>query len=101
MTPNQLKRKELLNENLQYLINYCHSDNCLRHLITDYFGESDEIKADCGNCGNCTDQSERKDVTIEAQMILSCIYRTNQRFGLNLIIQILRGSKDKRIKSLD
>lgn len=93
------ERKELLNENLQYLINYCHSDNCLRHLITDYFGESDEIKADCGNCGNCTDQSERKDVTIEAQMILSCIYRTNQRFGLNLIIQILRGSKDKRIKS--
>lgn len=90
-------RKRILNENLQYLINFCHSDDCLRHLITDYFGEVEQDRENCGNCGNCLDQSERKDVTVESQMILSCIYRTNQTFGLNMIAQILRGSKDKRV----
>lgn len=90
-------RKRVLNENLQYLINYCHSDDCLRHLITDYFGQEDRVSDNCGNCGNCLDQSERRDVTVESQMILSCIYRTNQTFGLNMIVQILRGSKDKRL----
>ena len=94
------ERKMLLNENLQYLINYCHSDDCLRHLITDYFGENQFQNGNCGNCGNCLDQSERKDVTVESQMILSCIYRTNQAFGINMIINILRGSKDKRLLSM-
>ncbi len=97
------ERKQLLNENLQYLINYCHSDECLRHLITDYFGEPEDIHMrdhKCGHCGNCLDQSERKDVTTESQMILSCIYRTNQAFGMNMIIQVLRGSKEKRLLNM-
>jgi len=99
-------RKQLLNENLQYLINYCHSDDCLRHLITGYFDEPEDsennagAKPPCGHCGNCLDQSEKRDVTLESQKILSCIYRTNQAFGMNLIIQILRGSKEKRIMNM-
>ncbi len=93
-------RRRMLNENLQYLINYCHSDNCLRYMITDYFGEAHERTSageKCGNCSTCLDESEKRDVTVEAQKILSCIYRTNQRFGMNLIIRVLRGSSEKRV----
>ncbi len=97
---NSADRRQILNENLQYLINYCHSDDCLRYMITDYFGEDKAQNQDlggCGNCGNCRDTSEKKNVTVEAQKIMSCIYRTNQRFGMNMIIRVLRGSSDKRL----
>lgn len=88
-------RKENLNTNLQYLINYCHTDDCLRKEIVGYFGEL--LDEDCGYCGNCLDESEKVDVSIEAQKILSCVYRTEQRYGINMIIQVLRGSKNKKV----
>lgn len=88
-------RKENLNSNLQYLINYCHTDDCLRKEIVGYFGELRE--ENCGYCGNCLDESEKVDVSIEAQKILSCVYRTEERYGINIIIQVLRGSKNKKV----
>ncbi len=90
------EREEILYKNLQYLVDYCHTNECLRNFILNYFGESTE-ESSCSNCGNCLDQSEMMDVTIEAQKILSCIYRTNERYGLSTIIQVLRGSKNKKI----
>lgn len=90
------EREEILYKNLQYLVDYCHTNDCLRKVILTYFGEMVE-EHNCNNCGNCIDQSEMMDVTIEAQKILSCIYRTNERYGLTTIIQVLRGSKNKRL----
>lgn len=89
------ERKNILNANLQKLINYCHTEECLRREIVGYFGEVYED--DCGYCGNCLNESEQIDVTIEAQKILSCVYRTQQRYGINVIIQVLRGSKNQKI----
>lgn len=90
------KRETLQYENLQYLIDYCHTNNCLRRSILEYFGE--KVPYDrCENCGNCLDESEMIDITIEAQKILSCIYRVNQRYGLVMIIDVLRGSRNKRL----
>ncbi len=90
------EREKILYENLQYLIDYCHTNDCLRKDILEYFGEIvDYIK--CNNCGNCLDDSEMIDITIEAQKILSCIYRVNERFGLTMVIQVLRGSRNKRL----
>jgi ATP-dependent DNA helicase RecQ len=94
-----LERETVMYENLQYLVDYCNTDECLRNFILSYFGETPE-KKNCNNCGNCLDKSEMIDVTIEAQKILSCIYRTHERFGLGTIIQVLRGSKNKKILEL-
>lgn len=90
------ERDRIQLENLQNLVNYCHTNDCLRKEIINYFGEEAE-KENCASCGNCQSDSEFMDMTIEAQKILSCIYRTNQRFGVNVIIQVLRGSKNKKI----
>jgi ATP-dependent DNA helicase RecQ len=93
------EREAMLYENLQYLIDYCNTNDCLRNSILTYFDE--EITEDnCNNCGNCLSQSEMVDITIEAQKILSCIYRVQERYGMTIIVQVLRGSKNKRILEL-
>lgn len=90
------KRETVLYENLQYLIDYCHTNTCLRRSILEYFGEAVPYER-CENCGNCLDKSEMIDITIDAQKILSCIYRVDQRYGLVMVIDVLRGSKNKRL----
>ena len=90
------KRQEMLYKNLQYLVNYCNTNDCLRNQILNYFDE-DSASDKCKNCSNCIDSSEMIDITLEAQKILSCIYRVNQRYGANMVIQVLRGSKNKKV----
>lgn len=82
-------------EKLQNMTDYCHTEQCLQSFILQYFGE--ESKEDCGRCGNCTDNRESIDVTRESQMVLSCMIRTNQRFGKQMIAQVLTGSKNKKV----
>ncbi|MEK5301877.1 DNA helicase RecQ [Bacillus sp. FSL R10-2201] len=82
-------------EKLQDMTDYCHTEQCLQSFILQYFGE--EPKEDCGRCGNCTDDRESIDVTRESQMVLSCMIRTNQRFGKQMIAQVLTGSKNKKV----
>ena len=94
--PISPERETVLYENLQYLVDYCHTNDCLRADILTYFGEIvDNPK--CNNCGNCLDDSEMMDITIESQKILSCIYRVGERYGLTVVIQVLRGSRNKRV----
>ena len=84
---------------LQKMMDYCHTPECLRHFIISYFGDtSSEII--CDNCGNCKAGLEKIDVTIDAQKVFSCVYRMQQRFGLTLVAQVLKGSSDKRVKEL-
>ncbi|MGS0487638.1 DNA helicase RecQ [Bacillus paranthracis] len=82
-------------EKLQNMTDYCHTEQCLQSFILQYFGE--EPKEDCCRCGNCTDDRESIDVTRESQMVLSCMIRTNQRFGKQMIAQVLTGSKNKKV----
>ncbi|MGX5586157.1 DNA helicase RecQ [Bacillus thuringiensis] len=82
-------------EKLQNMTDYCHTEQCLQSFILQYFGE--EPKEDCGRCGNCTDNRESIDMTRESQMVLSCMIRTNQRFGKQMIAQVLTGSKNKKV----
>lgn len=90
------KRQEALYNNLQYLINYCNTNDCLRNQILNYFDEK-SAHINCDNCSNCIDNSEMIDITLEAQKILSCIYRVNQRYGSKMIIQVLRKSKNRKV----
>ncbi|MDR7856859.1 DNA helicase RecQ [Tissierella sp.] len=94
--PISMERESILYQNLQYLVDYCHTNDCLRNSILNYFGEDIEMD-NCHNCGNCLDKSEMVDITIESQKILSCIYRVEEKYGLTMIIQVLRGSRNKRL----
>lgn len=87
--------KEKDRELLKIMTFYCHTNDCLRQYILNYFGEQSPNY--CGNCSNCKTNFEEKDVTVEAQMIMSCIKRTGERFGAKMIIDILRGSKNQRV----
>jgi ATP-dependent DNA helicase RecQ len=87
--------KEKDRELLKIMTFYCHTNDCLRKYILNYFGEQSPNY--CGNCSNCKTNFEEKDITIEAQMIMSCIKRTGERFGARMIIDILRGSKNQRV----
>ena len=82
-------------EKLGEIVNYCHTSKCIRSYILEYFG--DEKIENCNNCSSCLDDGELEDITIEVQKILSCVYRTEQRFGINMIVGVLGGSKNKNI----
>ena len=83
---------------LQEMTLYCETQDCLRAYILRYFGE--QPQENCGNCGNCANDLVVVDVTIDAQKILSCVYRMNERFGIMMIIDTLRGSKQEKIAKL-
>lgn len=84
---------------LQHIIDYCNIDTCLRKYILKYFGETVEYE-NCNNCSTCTNSNIETDVTKEAQKILSCIARLNFKYGSNMIIDILKGSSNIKIKNL-
>ena len=63
------------------MVDYCHTPQCLRAFILHYFGEID-VNETCDNCSNCKIEGEFVDITIEAQKILSCVYRVHERFGV-------------------
>ncbi|MHB1276064.1 MAG: DNA helicase RecQ [Candidatus Humimicrobiaceae bacterium] len=87
--------KEKDRERLKQMTYYCHSFDCYREYILKYFG--DRTANFCGNCSNCNTNFEEIDVTEDAQKILSCIFRMDQRFGIKMVIDTLRGSKAEKI----
>ncbi len=91
-----LERKENEYEKLRAMVDYCHTSQCLRKYILNYFAE-DTAYENCGNCSNCNDDSEKVDITLEAQKIFSCVYRMNQRFGVGMVADVLKGSKNKKV----
>ncbi|MBT2575289.1 DNA helicase RecQ [Bacillus sp. ISL-51] len=93
-TAGEEKQKQDLKK-LRQMVDYCHTEDCLQRFILKYFGEK-EAEA-CGACGNCTDTRAAHDVTKEAQMVLSCIIRMNERFGKTMVAQVLAGSKNKKV----
>jgi ATP-dependent DNA helicase RecQ len=84
---------------LQTMVDYCHTQKCLRKFILEYFGDNVENLV-CGNCGNCNDDRELTDITAVAQTIFSCIIRMKERFGVTMIAEVLKGSKGKKILQL-
>ncbi|WP_446899795.1 DNA helicase RecQ [Clostridium sp. LBM24168] len=81
---------------LQQMVDFVHYSGCLRKYILNYFGEKVDYE-ECGNCSNCISDGERVDRTIDAQKVLSCIYRMKKSFGVNMIVDVLRGSSQRKI----
>jgi ATP-dependent DNA helicase RecQ len=93
------KRRANEHHKLQTVIDYCHTPRCLRKYILEYFGE-ENAQDRCDKCSNCLDQSESVDITVETQKILSCVVRVRERFGAGVVSEILKGSKNEKIRKL-
>ena len=91
-------RKRIELAKLQRMVDYCHPPECLRAFLIRYFGGEAEDR--CGSCGNCQAGMREVDVTVDAQKVFSCVYRMRERYGITLVAQVLKGSADKRVKSL-
>ncbi len=81
---------------LQAMVDYCHASRCLRKTILEYFGE-ENVSDRCENCSNCEEQKTKVDVTVNAQKVLSCVYRLQGRFGMTMVAEVLKGSMNKKI----
>ena len=96
----QKQRQDL--ERLDVMVNYCKTQSCLRGYILDYFGQ--EHESFCGNCSNCSTETEERDITDQARMILSCVQRMSAKLGysrgLTSVVRTLLGSRDKRLLQL-
>lgn len=95
-TTVQLNRKEIEIKKLQQMIDFCETKECLRAFILRYFGEQN-IREYCTNCSNCLSNDELRDYTIEAQKVLSCVYRSKERYGISVLIDVLRGMVGPKI----
>ena len=81
---------------LQCMVDFVHYNGCLRKYILNYFGEQVDYE-ECGNCSNCIREGEYVDKTVDSQKVLSCIYRMKREFGVNMIVDVLRGSSQKKV----
>ncbi|MBE9532959.1 MAG: DNA helicase RecQ, partial [Proteobacteria bacterium] len=88
--------KRVEHQKLDAMLGLCEVISCRRQSLLSYFDETGSKP--CGNCDNCQTPPEQWDGTELAQKALSCIYRTEQRFGVNYIIDILHGKSDERIQ---
>lgn len=86
-------------EKLNLTVRYASHNLCRRRQLLEYFGEHypDE---NCNTCDICTGMVEKIDVTIDAQILMSAMSRTDQRFGVQHIIDIVTGADTKRIRDL-
>ena len=88
-------RKQIQYKKLQQMVDLVHSKNCYRKNILNYFGEN--LENNCNNCSNCLTDGNIVDKTLDAQKVISCIYRMKRSFGATMIIDVLRGSKNKKV----
>ncbi|MBW4552019.1 MAG: DNA helicase RecQ [Aphanocapsa sp. GSE-SYN-MK-11-07L] len=90
--------QRIASQQLRRVIDYAEASECRRIIQFGYFGEA--FAGQCGQCDNCCHPKPTEDWTLEAQKFLSCVARFAQRgqgFGIKYTIDVLRGSKEKRI----
>ena len=93
------QERRIASDKLNTVVRYASHNVCRRRQLLAYFGE--EYPDDnCRTCDICTGNVERVDITIEAQIIMSAMSRTGQRFGIMHIIDIVLGANTKRIRDL-
>lgn len=87
--------QRIARQQLRQMLDYAEASECRRTVQLSYFGEF--FSENCAKCDNCLNQNPVEDWTIEAMKFLSCIARCHERFGMNYIIDVLRGSKSQKI----
>ncbi|HEY3700153.1 MAG TPA: DNA helicase RecQ, partial [Spongiibacteraceae bacterium] len=95
----QFKRQE--NFKLESLLAWCETTDCRRRMLLDYFGDdqfANNYGEVCGNCDTCLTPPQKWDATQAAQKLLSCIYRSGQRFGAGHVVDILLGKHNEKVQ---
>jgi len=87
--------KKTARHKLNAMLSLCETTQCRRQFLLNYFEEDGEER--CDNCDTCIEPGETWDATIDAQKVLSTIYRTGQIFGAGHIVDVLRGSKNAKV----
>lgn len=90
------ERKQVERKKLDALLGFCESTGCRHQTILRYFGEQHD--GNCQQCDNCLEPVDTWNATQAAQMALSCVYRTGQRFGVVHLIDVLLGKQNSRVE---
>lgn len=90
---NEAQSKVMMKK-LDQMAAFCETRQCRRKFLLNYFDE--QAPNFCGSCDVCLSAEEKVDATIEAQKILSAVFRLKERYGVNYIIDFLRGSSTTR-----
>jgi ATP-dependent DNA helicase RecQ len=83
---------------LQEMEYYAESPVCRRRQLLHYFGE-EFMEENCGMCDNCNHPRERFDGTDAVRIVLEAAHQTKERFGLNHLVHVIRGTEDEYVKS--
>lgn len=94
MGNDQFKRIE--RQKMDAMLGLCEVTSCRRQALLRYFG--DTLEQPCNNCDTCLTPPETWDGTVAVQKALSCVYRTDQRFGVTYLIDVLRGVENERVR---
>lgn len=88
-------QKKMDYHRLNAMVDYCQTTACLRNFILAYFGE--KVKEPCGHCGNCESGKGKVDVTDTATLIFRTISLLHERFGAQIVADVLHGSRSQVI----
>ncbi|MBX9852703.1 MAG: DNA helicase RecQ [Cytophagaceae bacterium] len=89
------EHSDLMMKKLNLMAEFCEIKSCRRKYLMNYFGE--EFPDYCGNCDVCLTSYVKKDITLIAQKALSAVARLEEKFGINYVVDFLRGSKSEKI----
>ncbi len=90
------EQSRIMLKKLDDMVKYCQLQTCRRQYLMHYFNE--QFPDHCGSCDVCLTEYKKFDGTVIAQKALSAVYRLNQRFGTNYVIDLLRGSRSEKIR---
>ena len=88
-------QSEILRTKLERMQQYADARDCRRRILLSYFSE--QLPEDCGNCDNCASPPARIDGTVLAQKALSAAIRTQEQAGVNMLVDVLRGSARQEV----
>ncbi|TDX82575.1 DNA helicase RecQ [Epilithonimonas xixisoli] len=89
------EQSDLMLQKLKQMSDFAEMQKCRRQYLMEYFGQKHD--GNCNSCDFCLSDFETFDATVDAQKLLSAVYRLKERYGKNLIIDFLRGSKSVKI----
>ena len=89
------QHKRIEQHRLNAMLGLCEITSCRRQALLDYFGET--YPEPCGNCDSCLEPAQTWDATEACRMALSAVARTGERFGVNHLIDVLKGKETDKI----
>jgi len=93
------QHKRIEQHRLNAMLGLCEITSCRRQALLDYFGET--YPEPCGNCDSCLEPAQTWDATEACRMALSAVARTGERFGVNHLIDVLKGKETDKIWQFD